>query len=249
MDGTVTDTIASGETPVERARAERRGMRLLSLAAARDLTVEMMERLNDGAAGRLHYEEQARFDDRVRDPYLSASRLSQELCRIVMLEERLDEDAETREKRLAEEQAERERKARAREAARREDAETAAIQDKKRTVRDAVGRIYLNVNPETTEMDLNRLLDGLLDEYELDLDDDMDRAYADTTAAVVRLCEELEIETELSEDEADDETPEAARTRLVELARTYIDMVCEAGAANANLAEEPVRALAQGPPG
>jgi hypothetical protein len=248
MDGTLTDTVAEARDAAEKARAERRGMRLLSLAAARDLTIETMERLNDGAAGRLHIEEQARFDDRVRDPYLAMSRMSHELCRLVMLEERLDEDAETREKRLEAERAERERKERAEVEALKRDAEVAVLVEKKRVARAAVGRIYLDVNPKTTEMELNRLLDELLEDYELDLHDDLEQAYGDVTAAVIRLCEELEIKA-VKNDGTADKTPEKARARLVALVENEIEMVIREGAANANGNAEPVRALAQGPPG
>jgi hypothetical protein len=228
-------------------RAARRMARLGTLAFTREITGATIGLLSEGIAGTLPGAEQERFDRRSGDPCLAMSRMSHELCRLVMLEERLDEDAETREKRLAEEQAARERKAKAEIEALKRDAEVSVLLEKKRVARAAVGRIYLDVNPKTTEMELNRLLDELLEDYELDLHDDLEQAYGDVTAAVIRLCEELEIKA-VKNDGTADKTPEKARARLVALVENEIDMVIREGAANANGDAEPVRALAQGPP-
>ena len=242
MDGT---TFNMFDAEAE-ARTARRNARLGTLAFAREAAAVAVGWLGDGIAGRLPEAEQERFDRRAGDPYLAMSRMSRELCRLVMLEERLDEDAETREQRIAEEAAERERKAQAEVEALKWQAEKAVLLEKKRVAREAVGRIYLDANPKTTEMELNRLLDTLLEDYELDFYDDLDNAYGGETAVIVaRLCEEAEIEVPPPANRKAPDTPEAKRARLIKLAERYIDMVC---AANANVAEEPVRAIAQGPP-
>jgi hypothetical protein len=245
MSGTISDTVGA-EAQI---RALRRQARLDTLAIAREAMGRSIEQLSDGAAVRLPVCEQEAFDRRPGDPYLAMSRLSRELCRIVLLEERLDEDAETREKRLAEERAERDRKVLAQESALTRNAKAAALDDKIRTVREAVGRIYLSAYPKTPQMEVHRLLDGLLNDYEYDFDEDLDEAYdGDAAVIVARICEEAEIEAP-PEGGAKDDTPEAARARLIRLAQTYIEMMSGAGAANANRTAEPVAALAQGPPG
>ncbi len=231
-------------------RAARRMARLGTLAFTREITGATIGLLSEGIAGRLPGAEQERFDRRSGDPCLAMSRMSHELCRLVMLEERLDEDAETREKRLEAERAARERKAKAEIEALKRDAEVSVLLEKKRVARQAVGRIYLENFPKTTEMELNRLLDELIEAYEFDFHDDLDDAYGGKTATIVaRLCEEAEIEAEPDEDEdEDDDTPEAARARLIRLAEMYIDIVTKAYDADDEPDQKPVPALAQGPP-
>jgi len=88
----------------EAAREERRLRRIAVLEQVCDINVRAAERLGKYIGGELSEIESQPFA-RLADPFTALTRLSQSIRRIVALQERLDEDDETREKRLKAERA------------------------------------------------------------------------------------------------------------------------------------------------
>jgi hypothetical protein len=225
-----TDILADGDA----ARSDRNAERLRDLAAARRMTMEMMARLSDGAAIRLMGVQANAFDE-VKDPYLTMSRLQLGLCRIVALEQRLDESDEMRARRLAEEEAERQSAAkRAADAAARAEREatTAAAQRKadseETLIRKAVRKASFDMDAKMVIAERESLIDGLF----ISFDDYRD--YADDPAAiVVEMCCDLAVEigcidpmepgglTDLPKDATHEQRYDAMKA----LAQSYLDAV------------------------
>jgi len=105
-------------SPADAAREARRAQRLAVLDVLCDRNLRAVEDLTDYMAGELP-EDKARVFAGIQDPCLALSRLSRTIGQIVALQERLDEDGETRERRLKDEQDARDRKAAAEAATRR----------------------------------------------------------------------------------------------------------------------------------
>ena len=227
MDGTFA------ATDDDAARSERNAERLRDLAAARRMTMEMMARLSVG----IRLPEADADEGQIKDPYLTMSRLQLGLCRIVALEQRLDESAEMRARRLVQEEAERqaaaekateESECRKREADRRTArAETDA---RKTLIRKAVREASFDLDAKMSIAEREDLIAGLFVDFEAYQD------YADDPAAiVVELCCDLAVEmgckdpmepggiAGLSRDATDEQRLEAMRA----LAQDYLDRVKE----------------------
>ncbi len=145
--------------------AEKKRKRLaMELEMVRTACAEMMARLAEGIGCRLPYDQQTVFD-RLNDPYLAANRMSEAYSRIVMLEMRVHEDAETKAKRQAEEQARREQAAQAEERRKAEPAPP-AISEKEDLVRRAVGYAHYQAFPKLHFEEREDLLGEILDEFE-----------------------------------------------------------------------------------
>jgi hypothetical protein len=144
--------------------AQKRKRLARELEMVRTACAEMMARLAEGTGCRLPYDQQQQFE-RLNDPYLAANRMSEAYSRIVMLEMRVHEDAETKAKRLAEEQAKREKAAQAEERRKAEPAPP-AISEKEDLVRRAVGYAHYQAFPRLGFEEREDLLGEILDEFE-----------------------------------------------------------------------------------
>lgn len=173
--------------------------RLARLEGMREMGYEMACRLNDWVAGRLPDSECAAFAD-IKDPVLAFSRMTSTVRRIIALEERLDEDAETREARIAAEAAERARKIAAEKAAREQakleaEAEMASDPWLSRSEKEVKVRLAVRDFHRAAEPDMDyRKREDLLDDLFLDYDDTdygYDRPFDDIVAD---LCEALGLE-------------------------------------------------------
>jgi hypothetical protein len=194
---------AAGSCPNGEAAAEREARRMARLArleGMREMGYEMACRLNDWVAGRLPEPECAAFAD-IKDPVLAFSRMTSTVRRIIALEERLDEDAETREARIAAEAAERARKIAAEKAAQEEaeleaQAGTASEPWLSRTEKEVKVRLAVRDIHRAAEPDMDyRKREDLLDDLFLDYDETdygYDRPLDDIVAD---LCEALGLET------------------------------------------------------
>jgi len=225
----------TGQSPDrEAAREERRLRRIAVLEQVCDLNVRAAERLGKYIGGELSEFESQPFA-RLADPFTALTRLSQSIRRIVALQERLDEDDETREKRLKAERAERERAIQAREAERRREAAADAYEDKKETIRRAVRNSHRDAEPDMALADRESLLDDLFRDYE----DHFDYS-GDPARIVAELCAEVGLKYVPPEDEDDDDgaSPEdRAKAGRLRLAEDYL---------NALRPSEPPRAAANG---
>ena len=172
----------------EAAREERRLRRIAVLEQVCDITVQAVERLGKYINAELSEIESEPFA-RLADPCTALTRLTQSVRRIVALQERLDEDDETREKRLKAERAERERAIQAREVERRRAAGRDAFEEKKEAIRRAVRKAHRDVYPDETLADREHLLDDLFRDYE-----DHFNYEGDPVQIVTELCAELDIE-------------------------------------------------------
>jgi hypothetical protein len=146
--------------------AEKKRKRLdAELEMVRMACAEMMATLAEGTGCRLPYDQQKQFD-RLNDPYLAANRMSEAYSRIVLLEMRVHEDAETKAKRQAEEEAKRAKASQPKEQAKVEPvAET--IPDKKQDlIRRAVGYAHYQAFPRLGFEEREDLLGEILDEFE-----------------------------------------------------------------------------------
>jgi hypothetical protein len=232
---------AQGEAVSEaELRAARRARRLESLERVRLAAEEMALHLADGVAGRLPEDAQEVFA-KIRDPHLAFSRAERAVRRLAALEDRLDEDAETRAARIAAERAA-QAAADARAAAlRAEDAARAPERAKKHAIRRAMRRVLRDADPETEYLDREVLLNDLFDDYE-----SYDNYAGDTAEIVAKLCSALNLvplcggdrfaspdEDDDGDDDNDDggdndgdenpPPPETVRARALTLARAYLN--------------------------
>jgi hypothetical protein len=146
--------------------AQKRKRLTMELEMVRTACAEMMARLAEGIGCRLPYDQQQQFE-RLNDPYLAVNRMSEAYSRIVMLEMRVHEDAETKAKRLAEQEAKREQAAQAEERRKAEPAPTPPVIDEKEDlVRRAVGYAHYRAFPKIDFETREDLLGAILDEFE-----------------------------------------------------------------------------------
>jgi hypothetical protein len=170
---------AAGETLSD---AEKRARLADEVERVRGAMAEMLVRLNDGTACRLPPDQQDVFD-RIADPYLAANRVSHAYSRIVLLEQRVGESAETRAKREAEEAAERERQALA--AAERERPRTPEEITEYR-VRRSAKLAYRDAFPSLHKYEREFLLKDIFDEF-----DDFGDYRGDPVDILAAICETL----------------------------------------------------------
>jgi hypothetical protein len=165
----LTETVSAAvrEDDAYFAETERRKRLAIELEMTRTAFAEMMARLAEGTGCRLPYQEQEAFE-RIADPYLAANRMSEAYSRIVMLEMRVHEDAETKAKRQAEERAKREKAAEAEERRKAEPvAPPASASDAKQDlVRRAVGYAHYQAFPRLDFEEREDLLGEILDKFE-----------------------------------------------------------------------------------
>jgi len=168
----LTETVSAAvrEDDAYFAEAERRKRLAVELEMTRTAFAEMMARLAEGTGCRLPYQEQEAFE-RIADPYLAANRMSEAYSRIVMLEMRVHEDAETKARRQAEEHAKREKAAEAEERRKAQEATPppaapAARNEKEDLVRRAVGFAHYQAFPRLDFREREDLLGEILDAFE-----------------------------------------------------------------------------------
>jgi hypothetical protein len=199
-------SVASAETPetgqitpnggaacsAEAAREARRAERLAALGRARDANVQTVVRLGQYIAGELD-ERAAVVFDRVADPCLALARLTRLVQQIVTLEDKLDQDDETRALTLKQEAEARAAAARQAEAwragapdrqARAEAEEEQAA--KKHAIRRAVRNAHKDNWPDTDADTREAQLDAMFSDYEA-----YDDYEGDPEEIVTQLCAEL----------------------------------------------------------
>ncbi len=160
--------------------------RIAVLEQVCELNFQALQRLTDYIKGDLS-EAQSEPFARLTDPAAAVTKLSQSIRRIVALQDKLDQDDETRETRRKAEQA-----------ARRQQAATEAHEDKKETIRKAVRNIHRDAEPDQAMADREQLLDDLFRDYEDHFDYEGDPA-----EIVAQLCHELGLDWIPPDDEDD----------------------------------------------
>jgi hypothetical protein len=189
-----SQTAPNGESAptAEAAREARRARRLVALEQARDANVQTVVRLGQYIAGELD-EKAAVVFDRVADPCLALARLTRLVQQIVTLEDRIDQDDETRALALKQEAEARETAARQAEAWRagapdrqaREEAEEEQAA-KKHAIRRAVRNAHKENWPDTDADTREAQLDAMFSDYEA-----YDDYEGDPEEIVTQLCAEL----------------------------------------------------------
>ena len=255
------------------AREVRSIERVRMLAEARYACGELIQRITDGTASRLPKDQQDLFET-VSDPYLALSRTVTALGRLIVLEDRLDQNAEARAARHAAEAAEREQAHEAELARQERQRREAALATKKGNIRRAVTLAHRDAYPDMRPIDRIGKIDDLFDDLDdLDAIDDWDR---DPVAVVADLCLQLGLRAPLptggggAKTKPDQARPDQAgqrdlaqraRAHLLDTARSYLDWAAESDPADDTEADpadpgdpadsadagEPA-ALAQGPP-
>ncbi len=226
-----------------RASEIRRGWRRLALESARGICLEALTRLNNGTACKLPYDEQEAFE-RVKDPYLAMDRLTRSLCRVVAMEERLDESAEARAERLAKEQAEREKAAREAQAW----AEGEPERTKKTVIRRTVRNVHRDAEPDLDRWEREDILNEAFSDYE-----DFEDYGGDPVEIILRICTQLGLGP-VAKDQPNGkpEKPEQTKARAEAYVREYLADIVPDGAANGNTAAPQIpapQAKGRSPPG
>jgi hypothetical protein len=246
-DAISADPGQGGEATVaERSREVRRLQRVLVLGRARDVCGELIDRINDGTAGRLPENQQYLFD-KVADPYLALSRTVTALGRIVVLEARLDESAETRDARLAAEAAEREKTRLAEQARENRQRLEAALETKKAHIRRAVDMAHRDAEPDMRPIDRITKLDDLFEEF-----DDYADWDGDSVAIVADLCIQLGLHAPLPKGSGPKpknkaELAEQIRIHTLDTAACYLRWTAGSDPAEPDAPAAPP-ARGQGPP-
>jgi hypothetical protein len=202
------------------AREARRAIRLGSLADMRQLILAGAADLGRYIAGEASESACAALD-RIPDPCLSMTRMARALRQVVALEEKLDEDDETRLQRQREEALAWQKEIAAEEADRVSAAEKEQVNEARRYVRRAVRDAQLDADPDMSRGDRERLLDDLFEGYE-----DYDDYSGDLNQIVVNLCRQIGIPVTFVPDEdpddgldSDDDLPDdEAEPRSIEAA-------------------------------
>ncbi len=226
-EGTPTGEAASAAEAA--AREARRQRRLALVGRLLDAGEEAAMNLTEGMAGRL-YGDRLEAYLRIGDPALAWSRITRTVRQLAALEERFDEDADTRAARIAAERATAERAAKAE----RDAQELSEVRDRTKTlVQDAIREIYRDAAPETPSPEREQLLRDLFADYAV-----TDDYYDDPADIVVRILRTAYLTDDGSP--TDDETMEVTR----EEAQAYIDAIRSAG----GLQPEQPQPDGQGPP-
>jgi hypothetical protein len=189
--------------------------------------------LTEGMAGRLFGDKLEAYL-RIGDPALSWSRVTRTIRQLAALEERFDEDDETRAARIAAERATAQNAARTAEAEREAQAEAEARGETKELARDAIREIYRDAAPETPSPEREQLLHDLFADYAFKGD-----FSGDAVDIVVKIMRTAYLTDDGSD--TDDETMEVTREEV----QAYIDAIRSAG----GLAPEQPQPDGQGPPG
>jgi hypothetical protein len=241
-----------GVPPIDeaaRARQARREERLGDLRKVRRCTGLAIEHIAHYIAGHASWE-QADPSVKLRDLTNALGRLDKEVRQIVALEERIDEDAETRAARIAEEKAKREAEARAEQ--RR--LEMKPQEDKEELIRRAVKLAHRDAYPGLTRIEREDLLGDLFEDYEEfgDLSGPPVRIVADFCAVFAQDPEaDLTNIPDFAEDYGDETDPdEQQKIRWRSWAQNCLDHIARIEAAVENPGGPPPETAAQpqGPP-
>jgi len=207
----IIDSSPDGESPLEDAREARRRARLAGLDEMAEMIQGAARSLSRYISGELD-EEAARPLANIADPCASLTRLARAQRQIFALQERADDAAEARARRLADAAAGR-RKAEHSARAEREAADKAAsIAEKKRLIRRALKEANHERGPGQgmPRPERERLLDDLFSDYERY--DDFDR---DVTDILEDLTREAELAQAWTEAEAVPDPAVAGLGRLM----------------------------------
>ncbi len=214
------DVSANGEaaTAAEAAAREARRQRRLALVGRlMDAGEEAAMNLTEGMAGRLFGDKLEAYL-RIGDPALAWSRVTRTIRQLAALEERFDEDAETRAARIDAERTAAQNAARAAEVRREAQAAREAQDMTKELAREAIREMYRDADHEMPSPERERLLHDLFADYAL-TDDFAD----DPEDIVVRIMRNAY----LTED--GEPTYDQAMEVTREEAQAYIDAIRAAG--------------------
>lgn len=208
MDTRLTDTADlpdgqgpdGGIAPAVDTREERRRERLARLEEMDDMIRFAADRLKQYIAGELFDREAEPFAG-ITDPCVTLTRLARAQRQIVALQEKLEDDAEARARRLADEAAKREKAACAAEAEQEATDKAERIEGNKRLIRRAMKEASFERGPGRglASPEREKLLGDLMSDYERH--DDLDRD-------VVEIMEDLEREIGLMAGRAEPDSPE-----------------------------------------
>lgn len=191
---------ADGEAAARRAM--RREKRIALLDVVLDANVAAVQQLVSHIKAELPPEQSAPFAG-LADPCLALERLTRAIGRLVALQEKLDEDDETRAARL---KTEREARKKAEQEARdRDEAREAedVIEVRKQAVRRALSVAYKAYDPDTDFDSREYEIDKMLEEYEVYED------YEHPPEAIIaKICRDHGLEYEPEEDEDDSDEDE-----------------------------------------
>jgi hypothetical protein len=207
----------TGDEAEAAAREARRQRRLALVGRLMEAGEEAAMNLTEGMAGRLFGDKLEAYL-RIGDPALAWSRVTRTIRQLAALEERFDEDAETRAARIAAERIAAQNAARAAEARREAQALSDACDQTKELVHDAIREMYRDAAPETPGYERERLIDDLFSDYAFKGNYD-----GDPTDIVVRIMRTAYLTDDGSP--TDDEPMEVTR----EEAQAYIDAIRAAG--------------------
>jgi len=250
----IIDSSPDGESPGDDAREARRRARLARLDGMADMVQFAARRLTRYIGGDAD-EDEARPFANIADPCASLTRLARAARQIFALQERADDAAEARARRLADEAAGRVKAERTAQAEREAADKAAAIADKKMLIRRAFKEASHRGGPGEglPRPERERLLDDLFSDYERY--DDFDRDVADIMGDLAR---EAELASAWAEAEAaPDPVVENFNRLVIGTERRLLQMLGEIDADEAEAeSEEPVfdepwsdePEQAQGPP-
>ena len=216
----IIDSSPDGENPANDSREARRRDRLAGLDAMAGMVQFAARRLTKYIGGDLDEDDSRPFAN-ITDPCASLTRLARAARQIFALQERADDAAEARARRLADEAAGREKAERLALAEREAADKAAAIADKKRLIRQAFKEASHAQGPgEGLPMpERERLLDDLFSDYE---------RYDDFGRDVVDIMDDLAREAELAHGRAAPD-PVAANINklLISVERRLLHMLGE----------------------
>jgi hypothetical protein len=237
-----------GVPPIDEAalaRQARREERLGDLRKVRRCAGRAIEHVTDYIGEHATYG-QTDPSIKLRELTSSLARLEKEFRQIVALEERIDEDAETRAARIAEEKARREADARAEQ--RR--LEMKPQEDKEELIRRAVKLAHRDAYPGLTRIEREDLLGDLFEDYEEfgDLSGPPVRIVADFCAVFAQDPEaDLTNIPDFAEDYGDETDPdEQQKIRWRSWAQSCLDHIARIEAAVENPGYPPPETAAQG---
>ena len=243
----IIDSSPDGESPAEDSREARRQARLDGLDEMASMVRVAARRLTKYIGGDLDEEDSRPFAN-IADPCASLTRLARAARQIFALQERADDAAEARARRLADEAAGWVKAERAAQADREAADKAAAIAEKKRLIRQAFKEASHAQGPGggLPIPERERLLDDLFNDYE---------RYDDFGRDVIDIMDDLVRETELAQARAEAEAapdPVTANLNklLVSVERRLLHMLGETDVeeAGSDGHGSDVYGRAQGPP-
>jgi hypothetical protein len=243
VEGRLRDIVRNGAEPWNQAAEVRREARRRDMEILRLSAMEAALHTTEYIAGRLPAWKCAAFES-IRDPLASLANLNRSIVQITLAEERFDESNAERADRLKAEREARETAERNAQAQRAYTASQHRRAQNRLQVQSAVRAITLD-SLEMDYEDREAMLDDLFQSFDLD-DGDYSR---DAAGMVADFCAQLGI---TAPDEPDDDgpaDPATRRTRMLAMARAYLDALKPPAAADGDEADASAPlAQAQGPP-